>query len=65
MRDEKNLDMIKYILDFKQLPTSLLYAFDELDDKFLFLNKLINQYIYIYIYEHAPIKRKKFTQRHG
>ena len=28
-KDEKNLDMSKYILDFKQLPTSVVYAFDE------------------------------------
>ena len=28
-KDEKNLDMSKYILDLKQLPTSVVYAFDE------------------------------------
>ena len=58
VRDEKNLDMNKYILDFKQLPTSLVYAFDEPDDKNSVLNKLVNQCIS----EHAPIKRTKFTR---
>ena len=50
--------MNKYILDFKQLPTSLVYAFDEPDDKISVLNKLVNQCIS----EHAPIKRTKFTR---
>ena len=58
VRDEKNLDMNKYILDFNQLPTSLIYAFDEPNDKILVLNKLVNQCIS----EHAPIKRTKFTR---
>ena len=58
VRDEKNLDMNKYILDFKQLPTSLVYAFDEPDDKISVLNKLVNQGTS----EHAPIKRMKFTR---
>ena len=58
VRDEKNLDMNKCILDFKQLPTSLVYAFDEPDDKISVLNKLVNQCIS----EHAPIKRTKFTR---
>ena len=58
VRDEKNLDMNKYILDFKQLPTSLVYAFDEPDDKISVLNKLVNQCIS----EHATIKRTKFTR---
>ena len=47
------------ILGFKQLPTSLVYAFDEPDDKISVLNKLVNQFIS----EHAPIKRAKFTRR--
>ena len=50
--------MNKYILDFKQLPTSLVYSFDEPDDKISVLNKLVNQCIS----EHAPIKRTKFTR---
>ena len=50
--------MNKCILDFKQLPTSLVYAFDEPDDKISVLNKLVNQCIS----EHAPIKRTKFTR---
>ena len=58
VRDEKNVDMNKYILDFKQLPTRLVYAFDEPDDKISVLNKLVNQCIS----EHAPIKRTKFTR---
>ena len=56
--DEKNLDMNKYILDFKQLPTSLVCPFDRPDDKISVLNKLVNQCIS----EHAPIKRRKFTR---
>ena len=51
VRDEKNLHMNKYILDFKQLPTSLVYAFDEPDGKVSVLNKLVNQCTS----EHAPI----------
>ena len=57
VRDEKNVDMNKYILDFKQLTTSLVYAFDEPDDKISVLNKLVNQCVS----EHASIKRTKFT----
>ena len=58
VRDEKGLDMSKYILDFKQLPTSLVYAFDDPDDKVKILNKLVSQCIT----EHAPTKRTKFTR---
>ena len=58
VRDENNLNMNKYILQFKQLPTSLAYAFDEPDDKISVLNKLVNQCIS----EHAPMKRTKFTR---
>ena len=50
--------MNKYILNFKQLPTSLVYAFDEPDGKISVLNKLVNQCIS----EHALIKQKKFTR---
>ena len=57
VRDENNLNLNKYILQFKQLPTSLVYAFDEPDDKISVLNKLVNQCIS----EHAPMKRTKFT----
>ena len=58
VRDEKNLDMNKHILDFKQLPTRLVYAFDDPDDKISVLNKLVNHCVF----EHAPIKRTKFTR---
>ena len=58
VRDQKNLDMNKHILALKQLPTSLVYAFDEPDDKTSVLNKLVNQCIS----EHAPIKRTNFTR---
>ena len=58
VRDEKNLDMNKYTLDFKQLPASLVYAFDEPDDKITVLNKLVHQCIS----EYVPIKRMKFTR---
>ena len=50
--------MNNYILDFKQLPTSFVYAFDEPDDKISVLNKLVNQCIS----DRAPIKRTKFTR---
>ena len=50
--------MSKYISDFKQLPTSLVYAFDEPDDKIAVLNQLVNQCIS----EHAPTKKMKFTR---
>ena len=50
--------MNKYILDFKQLPTNIVYAFDKPDDKILVLSKLLNQCIS----KHAPIKRTKFTR---
>ena len=53
VRDQKSLDINKYILDFKQPPTSLVYAFDEPDDKISVLSKLVNQCIS----EHASIKR--------
>ena len=46
IRDEKNLDMNKYILDFKQLSTSLVYAVDKPDDEIPVLNKLVNQVSY-------------------
>ena len=58
VQHEKNLDMNKHILDFKQLPTSLVYVFDEPDDKISILNKLVNQCTS----EHAPIKQTKFTR---
>ena len=57
VRVEKSLNMNKYILDFKQLPTSLVYAFDVLGDKISVLNKLVNQCIS----KHAHIKQTKFT----
>ena len=50
--------MNKYILDFKQLPTSLVYAFEKPDDKISVLNKLVNQCMS----EHAFVKRTKFTR---
>ena len=49
--------MSKDILDFRQLPTSLVYAFDEHDDKIWVLNKLVKR-----ISEYTPMKRTKFTQ---
>ena len=50
--------MGKYTSYYKQLPTSLVYAFDEPDDKITVLNKLVNQYIS----EHALMKQTKFTR---
>ena len=55
--------MSKFISDFKQLPTSLVYAFDEPDDK-ISVRKLVNQCIS----EHAPITNERnlhTLQRHG
>ena len=50
--------MSKDILDFRQLPTSLVYAFDKPDDKIWVLNKLVNQRIS----EYTPMKQTKFTR---
>ena len=50
--------MNKYILDFKQLPTSLVYAFEKPDDKISVLNKLVNQCMS----KHALVKRTKVTR---
>ena len=50
--------MKKYILDFKPIPTSLTYAFDEPDDKILILNKLVKRCRS----EHGPIKQTKLVR---
>ena len=58
VRNEKNLDLNKFVDDFNQLPTSLVYSFDDPDDQISTLNKLITDCIT----EHAPTKRVKFTR---
>ena len=58
VRNEKHLDMNKFIPDFNQLPTSLIYSFDDPDDQISVLNQLITECIS----EHAPTKRAKFTR---
>ena len=55
VRNEKHLDMNKFISDFNQLPTSLIYSFD---DQISVLNQLITECIS----EHAPTKRAKFMR---
>ena len=50
--------MNKYILNFKQLPTTLIYAFDEPDDEISVFNKLVNNCIS----EHATTKREQFKR---
>ena len=46
------------ISDFKKLPTNLVYAFHEPDDKIDVLNNLVNQYIS----DRAPTKKVKLTR---
>ena len=48
-------------MDFKQLPTSLVYAFDDPDDRISVLNKLVHQCIS----GHTPTKRRKYTRPSG
>ena len=40
IRDMKNVDLQKYIDDFKQLPFSMVYSFDNPDDQLDTLNKI-------------------------
>ena len=58
VRNEKNLNMNNYIADFKMLPTSLIYSFDDPDDQISTLNQLVTQCIS----EHAPTRRVQLTR---
>ena len=58
IRDEKNFNSNLYKADFKQLPLSLIYSFDDPDDQISILNKLICDCIE----SHAPLKRVRMTR---
>ena len=54
----KNFDLQKYINEFKQLPLSIVYSFDNPVDQLDTLNKIILECVE----RHAPIKRTEFTR---
>ena len=58
IRSEKDIDINRYVSDFRELPLNLVYAFDEPDDQVTILNKLVLNCIE----KHAPIKRVRLTQ---
>ena len=58
IRNEKDLNMNDYVADFKLLPTSLVFGFDDPNDQIAMLNKLITDCIA----DHALIKKIKFTR---
>ena len=58
IRDMKKFYLQKYIDDFKQLPFSIVYSFDNPDDLLDSLNKIIFECIE----RHASLKRTKFTR---
>ena len=57
-RDEKSFNLENYINDFSQLPLSTEYIFNDPDDQFETLNKLITDCLL----SHAPTKLTKFTR---
>ena len=57
IRDEKDLNMNDCVADFKRLPTSIVFGFDDPNDQKSMLNKLITDCIA----DHAPIKKVEFT----
>ena len=57
VRNEKYLNMNGYAADFKLLPTSIVFGFDDPNDQIAMLNKLITDCIA----DHTPIKKVKFT----
>ena len=57
IKNEKDLNMNDYVADFKLLPTSLVFGFDDPNDQIAMLNKLITDCIA----DHTPIKKVKFT----
>ena len=59
IRNLKNFELEKYVHDFKVLPISLVYFFDDPNNQLGTLNKLtLNT-----INEHAPLMKTKFTRR--
>ena len=56
--NEKDLNINDYVADFKLLPTSLVFGFDDPNGQTAMLNKLITDCIA----DHAPIKKVKFTR---
>ena len=58
IRNLKHFDLETYINDFKTLPFSTVYSFDETDDQLDTLNKLILSVID----KHAPLVKTKFTR---
>ena len=49
--------MNDYVADFKLLPTSIVFGFDDPNDQIAMLNKLMTDCIA----DHAPLKKVKFT----
>ena len=58
IRNLKHFDLETYINDFKTLPFSTVYSFNETDDQLDTLNKLILSVID----KHAPLVKTKFTR---
>ena len=58
IRNEKNVNMKKFVENFQQLPLNLVYSFDDPDDQISLLNKLVTDCIN----EHAPVRRVKITR---
>ena len=61
IRDMKNFDLQKYFNDFKQLPFSIVFSFDNPHDQLDILNNIILKCIK----RHSPLKRIKFTRPPG
>ena len=57
IKNENDLKINDYVTDFKLLPTSLVFSFDNSEDQIAILNKLTTDCIA----GHAPIKKVKFT----
>ena len=57
IRDERKVDMNQYVNDFRKLPLSLVYGFQEPEDKISILNKLFSDCLE----SHAPTSRVKLT----
>ena len=58
IRSEKDIDINRYVSDFRELPLNLVYAFDEPDDQVTILNKLVLHCIE----KHTAIKRIRLTR---
>ena len=57
VRNGEDLTMNDYVPDFKMLPTSIVFVFDDPNDQIVMCNKMIT---YCKT-DHAPIKKVKFT----